>query len=62
VAFAIGIFLGIVQHSAAVVYSFSRTVIAVGLGVAGVIGLVVVPIEMYFEDRASRQEGRNVVE
>jgi hypothetical protein len=62
VALAIGVILGIVQHSGALIYSFSQIVVAVGLGITGIIGLVVVPIEMYFEDRARGKGGRSVVE
>jgi hypothetical protein len=61
-AFVIGLLLGIVQHSAAIIYSFSRTIMAVGLGISGVIGIVVVPAQLYLEDRASRKEDRNVAE
>ncbi|MDR3343675.1 MAG: hypothetical protein LBT14_13020 [Treponema sp.] len=62
VALVIGITLGILQHSGAVIYSFIQSIIAFGLGITGIIGLVVVPIAMYFEDRASRKGGRSVVE
>jgi hypothetical protein len=62
VAFVIGLILGIVRHSVAVVYSFSRAVMALGLGISGVIGLVAVPVQLYLEDRASRKEGKSVIE
>ncbi|MDR1326764.1 MAG: hypothetical protein LBK00_12090 [Treponema sp.] len=56
VAFAIGIILGIAQHSIALVYSFGQTVMAFGLGISGAIGLCVMPIQLYFEYRASHKE------
>ena len=61
VAFVIGIIIGIVQHSLAFVSSFSRAIFALGLGISGVIGFLVVPIHLYFEDRASRKEKRSAV-
>jgi hypothetical protein len=62
VAFIIGIILGIVQHYFAVIYSFTQSIMAVGVGITGIIGLSVVPIEMYGEERASNKGGRNVAE
>jgi hypothetical protein len=62
VAFVIGIILGIVQHSTAIIYSFSRAIMAVGLGISGVIGLVVVPVQLYLEDRVNRKEYKNAAE
>ncbi|MDR3171170.1 MAG: hypothetical protein LBU17_05995 [Treponema sp.] len=62
VAMVIGVIIGILQHSGAVIYSFTQTIIAVGLGISGIIGLVVVPVALYCEDRASRKGGKGVVE
>jgi hypothetical protein len=49
-----GITLGIVQHSGSVTYLVVQKIIAIGLGICGVISFVVVPAEMYFEDRRNR--------
>jgi hypothetical protein len=54
VMFARGCILGIIKHSADVVYTLLQQTIAFGLGVCGIIGLVVIPIELYFEDRNQR--------
>jgi len=46
-----GVSLGIIEHSLAVIYSFAQRIIAIGMGICGIIGLVVVPIEMYITGR-----------
>ena len=50
-----GCVLGIVKQSSDIVYTIVQQTMAVGLGVCGTIGLVVIPIEMYFEDRNQRR-------
>jgi hypothetical protein len=62
VALVIGIILGIVQHSVARIYSFGRSIFAFGLGISGIIGFFVVPVQMYFEDRARSKGESSVVE
>jgi hypothetical protein len=52
-AFAVSIILGMVWHSPDVTYSIIQKIIAVGMGVCGVIGMIIVPIELYFIDRAT---------
>ena len=61
VAFVIGIILGIAQRSIALVASFGKTLLALGLGISGVIGVLVVPVQLYFEDRASHKEEKSAV-
>lgn len=64
-ALAVGIALGVIRHSAVIIVTFIRAIIAIGLGITGIIGGVVVPIEMYCEDRAAALSGKggaNVVE
>jgi hypothetical protein len=51
----IGFVIGGINHSLAITYAIVQQAIAVGLGVCGIIGLVVVPIELYFEDRIQRK-------
>jgi hypothetical protein len=46
-----GIIMGFVSRSAGVTYSIIQGAIAVGLGLCGLVGLVVVPVEMFIEDR-----------
>jgi hypothetical protein len=54
--FFIGCVLGIIQHSIAVVYNTFQMTSAVGMGVCGIIGIVVIPIELYVEDRRKPKE------
>jgi hypothetical protein len=56
-AFVVGLFVGIAHHSSEIVYAVIRNAIAVGLGICGVIGLVVVPVQLYIEDKARRKSG-----
>lgn len=51
----IGIVSGIIGHSFGLAYAVIQYTIAAALGICGVIGYVVVPIEMYFEDRNKRR-------
>ncbi|MDR0721747.1 MAG: hypothetical protein LBF75_02975 [Treponema sp.] len=47
-----GIIIGVVSRSAEAAYKIVQGTIAVGLGVCGLIGFVVVPVELFFQDRA----------
>jgi hypothetical protein len=47
----IGVVLGIVKHSVDTAYIIVQQTIAVALSVCGFIGFVIIPIEMYFEER-----------
>lgn len=47
----LGIIAGFVLRSAGVTYAIVQGTFAIGSGVCGVIGLVVIPVEMFFEDR-----------
>jgi hypothetical protein len=53
--FITGCILGIIKQSSAIVYQTVRLTMAAGLGVCGIIGMLVIPVEMYFEDRAERR-------
>ncbi|MDR2743450.1 MAG: hypothetical protein LBB98_15065 [Treponema sp.] len=44
--------MGLVSRSSGMTYGIIQKAIATGFGICGVIGLVVVPIQMFFEDRA----------
>jgi uncharacterized membrane protein len=59
-AVIISVVLGIVNNSAGFAYTMIRQIIAAALGVCGIIALVVVPVEMYIEDRRHKEQG-NVV-
>lgn len=50
IAFAGAIVFGLVNHSPESIYTNVQKIIALGLGVCGVIGLAVVPLELYFGD------------
>jgi hypothetical protein len=54
-AIVIGIISGIVQHSGQVTYLVVQKTIAVGVGISGVIGLFIMPLELYLEDRKQRR-------
>ncbi|MDR0589467.1 MAG: hypothetical protein LBG25_02865 [Spirochaetaceae bacterium] len=51
-AFVVSIIWGIAHHSGAVTYAAVQKIIALGLGICGIIGIVVVPMDLYFRDRA----------
>jgi hypothetical protein len=53
-ALVINIILGIVWNSAKFVYQAVQTVFIVGIGICGLIGMIVVPIELYVTDRINR--------
>jgi hypothetical protein len=53
--FFAGIVAGVVKHSTALVYAITQQVLALGLGVCGIIALVVIPLDMYLEDRKLRK-------
>jgi hypothetical protein len=53
-ALVINIILGIARNSAEFVYQAVQTVFIIGIGICGLIGMIVVPIELYVTDRISR--------
>jgi uncharacterized membrane protein len=59
---AVGIIMGIVSHSAAAVYGMIQKTIAAGFGICGFIGLLVVPVEMFFEHRVKGGESEDAVD
>ncbi|MDR1863064.1 MAG: hypothetical protein LBQ67_03990 [Treponema sp.] len=54
--FVVGIVVGTIKQSPSIVYQAFQQILAVGLGVCGIIGLFVVPIEMFIEDRKERRD------
>jgi predicted RND superfamily exporter protein len=56
-ALAVSVILGIVNNSSEVAYAIAQKVMVVGIGVCGIIGIIVVPVELYLIDRAER--GKN---
>jgi hypothetical protein len=56
IALSIGIIGEIVIHSVNFTYTMVQLTFAVGLGISGIIGFMVVPVEMYLEDRNQRKK------
>ncbi|MDR0557099.1 MAG: hypothetical protein LBG43_04415 [Treponema sp.] len=56
IALSVGIIGGIVMHSANFTYTLAQQIFAVALGISGIIGFMVVPVEMYLEDRIQRKK------
>jgi hypothetical protein len=52
--FAIAIILGITRHSIDITYTIIQQSLAAALGVCGIIGFIVVPIELFLEGRKQR--------
>jgi hypothetical protein len=61
-AVIVGIIMGLVSGSGKVSSTMIMGVVSVGFGVCGIIGLVVVPVEMFFEDRAECGGAKNAAE
>jgi hypothetical protein len=57
----LGLIIGLVSRSTGITYSVLQGAIAVGLGVCGLIGLVVIPVEMFITDQARGGGTGNVV-
>ncbi|MDR2070706.1 MAG: hypothetical protein LBP81_04745 [Treponema sp.] len=58
----IGIIAGLVTRSPEIAYDVLQKTLAAGLGVCGLIGFGVVPLVMYFEDRANDGEAKDALE
>lgn len=60
IAFIVGMIGGIVMHST----NFTSTIIlqtfAIAIGICGIIGFLVVPVEMYREDKNQRKKGNDI--
>ncbi|MDR2150987.1 MAG: hypothetical protein LBO67_09340 [Spirochaetaceae bacterium] len=54
----LSIILGIVQRSGQLVFVMVQNILGISMGLCGIIGLVLVPVEMYFTDRAARTENK----
>ncbi|MDR3115103.1 MAG: hypothetical protein LBU25_06240 [Treponema sp.] len=48
----VGILIGFISRSVETAYRVVQGAIVVGLGMCGLIGFVVVPVELFFQDRA----------
>jgi ABC-type multidrug transport system permease subunit len=58
-ALVISIILGMAQGSFNIVANIAQKIIIVSIGICGIIGFVVVPIELYITDRISRSKNNN---
>ncbi|MDR2194034.1 MAG: hypothetical protein LBP19_06160 [Treponema sp.] len=58
ISIVIGCIIGIIRHSTDIVYNTIQYTFAVGVGICGIIGFAVIPVELYFEDRNQRKENR----
>ncbi|MDR2632371.1 MAG: hypothetical protein LBC51_01940 [Treponema sp.] len=47
-----GILVGLLSHSVGIIYKVVQGTFAVGLGICGIIGFVVVPAELFFQHKA----------
>jgi hypothetical protein len=56
-----GLIIGFVSGSSGIISAVIMGVIAVGFGACGVIGLVVVPVQMFIEDRMAYREAENAI-
>ncbi|MDR0707655.1 MAG: hypothetical protein LBF60_07255 [Treponema sp.] len=56
IALVVSLIGGIVMHSASFTYTLIQQTFAVALGVSGIIGFLIVPLEMYLEDRNQRKK------
>jgi hypothetical protein len=57
-----GVITGLVFRSGEAAYTVVMGTIAAGFGLCGIIGLVVVPVEMFFEDRMKGRGTGNAAE
>jgi LDH2 family malate/lactate/ureidoglycolate dehydrogenase len=57
-----GIIIGFISRSVEVTYRVVQGAIVVGLGVCGLIGFVVVPGELFFQDRAKGRGAGDAIE
>jgi uncharacterized membrane protein len=61
-AIVIGIIMGFVSRSNGIIYAVIQRTIAVGFGICGLIGLVVIPPLMFLEDRIKGGETEDAVD
>jgi hypothetical protein len=59
VALVVSIILGIAQGSFNILYDVAQKIIIVAIGICGVIGFVVVPVELYITDRINRAKNKD---
>ncbi|MDR2793469.1 MAG: hypothetical protein LBB61_07375 [Treponema sp.] len=60
-AVVIGCIIGIIGHSTRIIYNTIQYTFVTGMGICGVIGFAVIPIELYFEDRNQEKENRVIM-
>jgi hypothetical protein len=51
----VGCVWGLITRSLEVMYTIVQQTLVVGMGICGIIGFVVIPIELYFDDRSQRR-------
>jgi hypothetical protein len=61
-AIVTGIIMGLVSRSGDVIYTVVMGTVAAGFGICGIIGLAVIPVEMFFEDRMKGRGTENAAE
>jgi hypothetical protein len=52
--FPIALILGVIGHSSEITYTLIQQSSAVALGICGIIGFIVVPVELFMADRKQR--------
>jgi predicted membrane-bound spermidine synthase len=57
-----GIILGVLKHSFALAQYTIRMIVTFGFGVCGIIALIAIPLEMYIDDRAGKNDGYHLPE
>ncbi|MDR0688859.1 MAG: hypothetical protein LBG08_01130 [Spirochaetaceae bacterium] len=58
VMFVLAVVLGLVKHSVETIYIIVQQTIAVAFGICGFIGFVIVPIDLYLEERKQERMNR----
>ncbi|MDR1149200.1 MAG: hypothetical protein LBK66_11270 [Spirochaetaceae bacterium] len=53
-ALAVSFILGIARQSGALTADIAQKTMVIGMGICGLIGIAVVPVELYFTDKADR--------
>jgi hypothetical protein len=61
-AIVTGVIMGLVSRSGEVIYAVVMGTVAAGFGVCGIIGLAIIPVEMFFEDRMKDGGAENAAE
>lgn len=54
IALAVSIILGLARHSGGLIAYMAQRIMVIGTGICGFIAIAVIPIELYFTDKADR--------